>query len=58
MKLKLLAALIMTGMILGCETAPVQDTTTDANQGATDATAGGLNAQSGSGGTEIGRAHV
>ena len=53
MKLKLLAALIMTGMMLGCETAPVQDTATDANQGATDASTGGLNAQNGSGGTAL-----
>ena len=53
MKLKLLAALIMTGMMLGCETAPVQEAATDANQGATDASTGGLNAQSGSGGTAL-----
>ena len=55
MKLKLLVAVMMTGLMMGCETAPVQDqATTDqqAEQGV-DATAGGLNAANASGGTAL-----
>jgi peptidoglycan-associated lipoprotein len=56
MKLKLLAAVMMTSLMMGCETAPVQDgTATDQTQGeqSGDATTGGLNGMNGSGGSAL-----
>ena len=53
MKLKLLAALMMTGMIMGCETTPVQDTSALDQKPDDSATTGGLNSQGGSGGAAL-----
>lgn len=56
MKLKLLVAVMMTSLMMGCETAPVQDQTGTTDQQAeqgVDASAGGLNAANASGGTAL-----
>ena len=55
MKLKLLAAVIMTSLMMGCETAPVQDgAATDAqNEQSMDATSGGLNTLGDSSGSAL-----
>ena len=55
MKVKLLAALIVAGMMIGCETTPVQDANTDStkNQQDASATTGALNVQNGSDGTAL-----
>ncbi|MBI3188966.1 MAG: peptidoglycan-associated lipoprotein Pal [Gammaproteobacteria bacterium] len=56
MKYKLLAAVIMTSLIMGCETTPVQDgSATDATQGeqSMDATSGGLGSMGDSSGTAL-----
>jgi peptidoglycan-associated lipoprotein len=56
MKLKLLAAVIMTSLMMGCETAPVQDgaaTDPTQNEQSTDATSGGLNTLGDSSGSAL-----
>lgn len=55
MKYKLLSAVIMTSLMMGCETTPVQDGATDPTQGeqSMDATAGGLNTMGDSSGTAL-----